>query len=1122
MSDVALERATLDDKPAPLARNAVGMPVVFVGPGRHDLKLDILAPIDTAAAERTFSFRIPTPPATRLRLTVPGFVEIKSGATVIHRRTDEKQQVTHFELLPKPGSNSLVFSLNHRQLRKDRVLVAHSVLIDEITTAYERLHATVSVAVQHGATDQLRIVVPQGFEIQSVASPQVSRWSVAEEEPQKRKILDVRLREAINATLTLNVAAVRIPAPLAAWKMPALSVLDVAGDVTVLGLLVDEHLQARDLLPKNLISLDADVIKQALPASLKESAGDGPRLTPIAAFYAPRGEYQLTARFVVPPADLRVTGNLLLTLEEKSLQASGALVLTNAHDKLIAFDFAAPAGWQVSDVATGQGKSIPLETTALADGSRRIHVRLPEAVAAGQTAVVRFQAQSVPESWLEAWEASKIEVPVFHVAGAAHDEGVIAIRATHDLRAHPLDIVNLTSLDAAEAGRYGITAATTDLIFGHQAPDYSLSLDVERVAPRITARVYSFFVIQPDVIAVHGEVAYDVGEARTGSVAFALPDSTPAELAIRGLDGVAIKESRSEVVEGQRRWTVLLREAKRGAIRLAIDFQQPLAAGEGAAAGQAEQALAAQRTLPLFRAEGVVYQSGMVGVEGSPDCEVQITTSLRKIDVGELSEASYEFGRRLLGTYGYGGEQAEVKVTIGRPAGYELPTAIIERAELVTSLSAGGRSQTAARFALRAKAQMIEVELPAESTLWSVYLDGQPALPQREAAALLIALPAMAGVHDLRLAYETPIGPLDMLGNVDMPAPKLRLRGRGGARGDEVPLADLIWNVDLPGDQVVVRSSGTVYSDAVDRRVSPLVVLGETFSPFLSVSQAREAARRPSAANDMKQLGMAIINHHDNRKSSPALPQSAGEKTPAYGLTPLDDSTYGADEPAKEAGPADGEATATDIMGGNDDVRSEVQLKDSTESLSTSPPSEGKGKSGSDANDWKERANEFQLNQFDTFGRRPQKSLVAAGKSWALEGLRSMPIELQRQEHTTAFASLGDEPHLRLTLVNRARWNWLIAGVAAAVLLAGVWRTRQPMAARIRFVAGVLLVAYVLPLALPWTAIVSPLCNAAFYSACALVPYYIVAAVVRPCAACRLHVAAWRPIQRRSGSWPVR
>ena len=73
---------------------------------------------------------------------------------------------------------------------------------------------------------------------------------------------------------------------------------------------------------------------------------------------------------------------------------------------------------------------------------------------------------------------------------------------------------------------------------------------------------------------------YLVEEARTQQLALLLPKSTPSSLSITGLDGVKLKEFSGEIVGGQRRWNVLLAEPQRDRVRLAVDFQQPLAAQE--------------------------------------------------------------------------------------------------------------------------------------------------------------------------------------------------------------------------------------------------------------------------------------------------------------------------------------------------------------------------------------------------------------------------------------------------------------------------------------------------------------------------------------------------------------
>ncbi len=54
------------------------------------------------------------------------------------------------------------------------------------------------------------------------------------------------------------------------------------------------------------------------------------------------------ARFAPLPAELRASTNVLLTLTQSKLEARGGFVLMNATDKLLGFDFSAPA-WLASD-----------------------------------------------------------------------------------------------------------------------------------------------------------------------------------------------------------------------------------------------------------------------------------------------------------------------------------------------------------------------------------------------------------------------------------------------------------------------------------------------------------------------------------------------------------------------------------------------------------------------------------------------------------------------------------------------------------------------------------------------------------------------------------------------------
>ena len=57
-------------------------------------------------------------------------------------------------------------------------MVARSVQVDEITQAYERLHATFSMAVLHRPALRFRFALPDGFELTDVKTPLLAHWAV--------------------------------------------------------------------------------------------------------------------------------------------------------------------------------------------------------------------------------------------------------------------------------------------------------------------------------------------------------------------------------------------------------------------------------------------------------------------------------------------------------------------------------------------------------------------------------------------------------------------------------------------------------------------------------------------------------------------------------------------------------------------------------------------------------------------------------------------------------------------------------------------------------------------------------------------------------------------------------
>jgi hypothetical protein len=1074
---VGIRAASLDGKGAPIGLADDGRLMLFVqGKGEHKLLLEMVAPLQTTAATQVLNFRLPAAPASKLTLTVPGDVEVKSGAAVAHRVFDQAAGVTRIDLVPPKGDVSIVLSLNSRLKRQDRVVVARSVLVDEITSAYERLHATVSLAILHQPTDKFRFALPDGFEVTTVESPLLTRWGVTVEGG--RRILDVQLREETSEKVVLAISAVRSVAGLDAWSFPRLEPLDMAGHVAIVGMLLEDRLKAEGIAPDGLIPIDTSVLAQALPNSCLAVEPGAARIRPVVAYYAPQGPFALAARFTRPPAKVLVTTSVLLVLDDGGQQVRGGFAMMPEGERLFGFDFSVPAGWDVTSVTGQDGEALAFERYAEAGHAGRVHVRLPGGLVPGQERRVYFTATRTPKDWFGEWTNTGVEFPQFALVGAARDIGAIAVDARDDMTVRPESLARLTPLDENEKKNYGLGGVEAALAYRYEGQPYQARLVVERKAPRATAQTYSFFRVDRDALVAHYELAFDVTEARTRRLSLVLPKDTPPTVSIRGLDDVKLKEFTSDLVgpagAEKRRWTAILADGRKGRIRLAVDFETRLPGAE-----------VKDLVLPVVVADNVAYQSGLVAVEGSAEHDVQVAAAARKVDVGELAAAEYQPGRRLLGAYGFLGDPPAVKISVARPPAYFLPPAIVQRAELATALSADGHAQTAARFLLRTKALFLEIRLPKGSRLWAATLDGRAIKPQREGESLLVNLPAGAEdgaakaadestVRDLTVVYEGAVAGMGLWSGLETTAPRLLLHGGRKEEAIEVPLADLQWQVYLPTGYRVIRSEGSVATDEIE----PAELAVASLAGGLWYAGGGVGFDSGAIGGTLALLSMS---------SMPLAHRAVGVKYDKWS------EARSAEEPPPQG------ATGTNVYTGGTSITAGT-LTVTGSGVKTGAPAKAPPPPATPA----PGESPISLNIAGVVSgpagttATPEKKPAEKEKykGWALEGVASLRIDLDRTGQAVTFRSLGAEPRLGLVVANEHRLESLAWGLALAVLLVGMAMTNQPVGRKIMFVVGVALVATLLPVITARIELALAT-NGMFYAACLLIPYYLVAGVVR-------------------------
>ncbi|MCC6127136.1 MAG: hypothetical protein IT426_19415 [Pirellulales bacterium] len=1133
---VGLRSAKLDGNGASLGQGEGGTLMLFVeGKGRHELQLEMVAPLASTSAKQKLQYRLPRPPAAKMRMTVPGDVEIKSGAAVIQRTVEgsDKDRQTRFELLPREGDVALEMSLNSHLERQSQAFAVRSVLIDEITEGYEKLHAAVALQILHRPMDQFRFALPEGFEITEITAPLLARWDV--QQSGGKKVVNVKLREQTGETVVLNLSALRTPSRLTAWQSPALQPLppeegasEAIAQSAIVGLMVEDRLQPETLETGDLIAIDAAVLGKALPESLAHPAPGTPTLKPVAAYYAPEGKFKLSGKFVKPPVEIAVNTSLLWRISNQGFEVLGGFTLLPRGEKLFSFDFSIPPDWTIATVTAAEEKPLKFDRFGSSDKAGRVRVYVPQGMAADREFKVNFRAVHAPQGWLAEWKSAKRDFPAFAVAGAIRDEGAIAIEARDDIVVRPETLKALVPLDDSEKAQYGLEGVAVNLAYRYELPQYAAAVVFERTAPRLSARTFSFLRISPEGLNAHYEAIYNIEEARTQNLALLLPENTPHALSIRGLDGAVVKEFTADPAakDKMRRWRVLLAEPKSGKVRLAVDFQQPLPTREPK-----------HYALPIIAADGVIYQSGLIAVEGCAEFDVQVAAALRKVDVGELVDADYQPGRRLLGVYGFAGNPPEVKIDVARNPGYPIYAAIVQKAELVTHLSPDGESHTEANFSLRTKALYLELQLPTDSALWSAAIDGAPIKPQREKQSILIGLPAATSnaIHELKIVYRTPTPSLGMRGDVELAGPKLRLRGDRESEAVEVPLADLKWKLCLPSGYEVVRSTGTVTTDELDRPAPAAMALAGSiydksggvgkFGLLTPASQySRESARRvasKSAAMINEEYDYSRSVKTDAPVARPAEPQPADELAVASPApeAPAEEAKEAPPPPAAMPSPPADQEKKEAGVGGQAIVLHEQELQAAQKEkqiqsefgakVEQKEPASFEMTEGLDVIVLKGRKKEVAsvekiISEIEkkekVFTVLKSQETSPSGARVKLSGMRSLQIALESGSEfagrTMTFKSLGAAPVLRVELADRERFDMLGWGVAIAAFLIGVALSRRPAGAKIGYVILLAIIATIVPAV--WDCIATAwVCNLLFFAACWLVPYYLITGLLR-------------------------
>ena len=572
----------------------------------------------------------------------------------------------------------------------------------------------------------------------------------------------------------------------------------------------------------------------------------------------------------IEPA-VSVADRITARLEETRLVIAHNLALNVQKAGIYTLELSPQPGFSVADVR-GEGvedwkvhdHKVRVNFSTRVLGSRQLQVQLEQAF--------KTFPEQVSIAPLRTADAAKETAEI----GAASVPGIrLKAGSLSGLREIP---VNLLTGKADE-----ILAFTAD------QRDWNVSIACERLAARVVADVFNLATVADGIVGGSATIRY--GLMNQGVQEFQVRVPTKYKNVEFTGPNIRSKEQSGDV------WTIGLQDKVWGGYTLVVtyDFQFD----------------AASTTLPLggIHAVNVERETGSVALTTAASLQLTPQASgdaPHRVDETELAAADRALiTRAVVFAWQYTGDQYDLKLAVQRFTEVPVLEAVADRTQITSVLAGNGQMLTQASFMVKNNDKQFQrFELPADSRLWSCYVDGQPAKPERDAGWVLVPLPrdanrdqasavdivyaqtngTLASTFGKKLVLNAPrtdVANTYAEWQLFVP-PTLRLSGFGGSmnvtQGTTYELFDA-WQKFLSFYGEVLREAGGgifviallaalvfgLVISAVRRGWSGvltlfavmaiLMVLGAMLLPALS--SAKRKAQSISSVNSLKQIGLA-------------------------------------------------------------------------------------------------------------------------------------------------------------------------------------------------------------------------------------------------------------------------
>ncbi len=716
-------------------------------PGRHEVKLELLARVRTSPEGRTLELVTPPVGITTFELQIPEAdqsvemtprlvalpVEAAAGQTRIKANLGATEKITanwHPRAGTKPEMELLTAVTNTLSISIDERIV----------------HADASLTYQvlRGELSQLQLAVPVGHRILDISAGNVrlKGWKAAAEA--NRQLVTVELLSPLRGNVTLEVHT--------EGALPAAS-FDAAGidnQGAVHGIhAVNVVRESGQLIISTVRGLTFGIEQQLGLTRIEEAEVDGGHRKPggfYFRFYSPTFELKGTARPVEPRIvveqntqlvfgddELRLTADLSYEIERAGIFD---LVLKVPDDLTIdSVDAESMKGYQVDP----QTKLLKISFEQKVEGNVNVNVTAHRALSDGGT-----QEQ---------------KLPLLEPTGVARETGTSLVYG-------PQGVELITDQEKVVGAHPEIQPSAGDLPQARLVSAWSYSrrpveipVRVVRKPTRLTARIASTIRISQELAEVTSIVDYNVEHAGIDSFRLAVPEAVADRVQIRaegeGPEATIKQQVRdTEAIEGWVGLTVIMQQKGIGQRRLRVSYDlKPVREGAAAEGGAATNgasnapsniAFDPVRVLPLKDSQGneivpLAQIEGEVAVVKDRALSVSaevVGTDLEAIDVRELkllngaaTNLAYRYFKQLVG----------LKITSVKHDVQGVVQTVVAKGLIEVVVGRDPQSPTATyrcRYRMRSsERQRLSIDLPSGAQPLGVSIDGRQIVLEKHEAA---------------------------------------------------------------------------------------------------------------------------------------------------------------------------------------------------------------------------------------------------------------------------------------------------------------------------------------------------------------------------------------------------